>query len=83
MTLTYKVTRQGYSVGLCCIEFPDLKNHGNKKKFIAVACLQPEIGTDVGDVMTAWRHGVMSSTCNYHHFIGRRESYWYHFQKFR
>ena len=43
-TLTYKVTRQGYSVGLCCIEFPDPKNHENKKKFIAVACLQPEIG---------------------------------------
>ena len=44
VTLTYKVTRQGYSVGLCCIEFLDSKNHGNKKKFIAVACLQPEIG---------------------------------------
>ena len=31
VTLTYKITRQGYSVGLCCIEFPDPKNHGNKK----------------------------------------------------
>ena len=30
VTLTYKVTRQGYSVGFCCIEFPDSKNHGNK-----------------------------------------------------
>ena len=31
VTLTYKATPQGYSVGLCCIEFPDPKNHGNKK----------------------------------------------------
>ena len=31
VTLMYEVTRQGYSVGLCCIEFPDPKNHGNKK----------------------------------------------------
>ena len=44
VTLTYKVTRQGYSVGLCCVEFPDPKKHRNKKKFIAVACLQPETG---------------------------------------
>ena len=26
------------------------------KKLIIAACLQPEIGTDVGDVMTTWRH---------------------------
>ena len=133
LTLTYKVTRQGYSVGLCCIiAFPDPKNLENKKKFIAVACIQPEMGkvsikvtwpscarsrfkttvlalvalsfqtrntketkktfidvaclqletgTDVGDVMTTWRHGVMLSslhatTCNYHHVIGQRGSYW-------
>ena len=56
MTLTYKVTLQGYSVSLCCIEFLDPKNHGNKKKFVAVACLQLEIGTDVGNVVTTWRH---------------------------
>ena len=37
VTLKYKVTRQGYSVGLYCIESPDRKNHGNKKQFIVVA----------------------------------------------
>ena len=28
----FKVTRQSYIIGLCCIEFPDPKNHGNKEK---------------------------------------------------
>ena len=44
------------------------------KKFIAVACLQPEIGTDIGDVMTTWRHGVMSSACNYMQLSSRHWS---------
>ena len=30
-TVNYKVTRHGYSVGLCCIEFPNPKINGNKK----------------------------------------------------
>ena len=57
VTLTYKVTRQGYSVGLCCIEFPDPKNQGNKKSSLLwLVYNQIEIGTDVGNVMTTWRH---------------------------
>ena len=31
VTLTYKVTRRGYTVGLCCIELPDLENQENQQ----------------------------------------------------
>ena len=43
VTLTYKVTRQGYDIRLYSIDFPELNNLRNKKKFIAVACIQAEI----------------------------------------
>ena len=43
VTLTYKVTRQGYDIRLYSIDFPELNNLRNKNFFIALACIQAEI----------------------------------------
>ena len=43
MTYSFKVTRKGHVIGNSWNDFPDLKNIRNKKKFIALAQLQPEI----------------------------------------
>ena len=55
VTLTYKVTRQGYCIGLCFFEFLDPKNPKNKKKIIALACIQAEMGKVTYKVTWPWR----------------------------
>ena len=70
VTLTYKVTRQGYSIGLCCIEFPDPKNQGNKKDVHRSSSSTTRDKNHVIGVITSccqivtWRH-VMSTFSNF------------------
>jgi hypothetical protein len=44
VTLTYKVTLDSYSVDLYLFDIRDPKNLRNKKKIIALASLEPELG---------------------------------------
>ena len=44
MTLSYKVTLDSYSVDLYLFDIRDPKNLRNKKKIIALASLEPELG---------------------------------------
>ena len=44
VTLSYKVTLDGYSVDLYLFDIRDPKNLRNKKKIIALASLEPELG---------------------------------------
>ena len=55
LTLTYKVTRQGYAVGCCLIAFFDPLNARNKKNFIDLACILPEIGKVTCNHAWPWR----------------------------
>ena len=55
VTLMYKVTRQGHDIGLYSIDFPEWKNLKNKKKIIALACIQAK--TRMLSKVT-WRHDV-------------------------
>ena len=45
VTFSFKVTREGHAFGNSWNDFFDLKNLGNKKKFITLAQLQPELET--------------------------------------
>ena len=45
VTFSFKVTRKGHAYGSSWNDFFDLKNIGNKKKFITLAQLQPELET--------------------------------------
>ena len=45
VTFSFKVTREGHANGNSWNDFFDLKNLGNKKKFITLAQLQPELDT--------------------------------------
>ena len=45
VTFSFKVTREGHANGNSWNDFSDLKNLGNKKKFITLAQLQPELET--------------------------------------
>ena len=44
VTLSYKVTLDSYSVDLYLFDIHDPKNLQNKKKIIALASLEPELG---------------------------------------
>ena len=55
VTLTYKVTRQGHDIRLYFIDFPEVKKYTNKKKIIAVACIQAEIESVTFKVTWPWR----------------------------
>ena len=55
VTLTYKVNRQGHDIRSYSIDFPEVKKYRNKKKIIAVACIQAEIESVTFKVTWPWR----------------------------
>ena len=55
VTLTYKVTRQGYDIRLYSIDLPELNNLRNKNFVIALACIQAEIESVTFKVTWPWR----------------------------